>query len=173
MLVLEIGPNIKPQAQILWPDAEIKTLDIDENLKPDYVADSAHMPEELYEKFDAVLASHVLEHIPYWSSVQTLQEWAKVLKPGGTLHVVVPSFEWTAKQVLSEKPSRAILPHTFGGLTTPFDVHVAMYTMRYLRVCFEQAGLQVTKAASGEYHLLVQGQPYTAEQHYVCGVKNV
>ncbi|MFA5378406.1 MAG: methyltransferase domain-containing protein [Dehalococcoidia bacterium] len=172
MLVLEIGPNIKPQAQILWPEAEIKTLDIDENLKPDYVADAGKMPEELYEKFDAVLASHVLEHFPYWYSVLILKEWAKVLKPGGSLHVVVPSLEWVGKEILAEKPSKALLPHLFGGLTTPYDCHVAGYTMRYLRACFEAAELGVTKAASGDYCIMVQGTPYTAEQHYVCGVKN-
>ncbi len=40
--------------------------------------------------FDCVIASEVLEHIP--NDTQAMQELARVLKPGGTLAVTVPSF---------------------------------------------------------------------------------
>jgi len=48
MEVLEIGANVKPQAQLIWKDAKVLTLDIDPNMKPDIVADAGNMPAELY-----------------------------------------------------------------------------------------------------------------------------
>lgn len=38
--------------------------------------------------FDRVIAAHVLEHLP--NPHEVLQEWARVLKPGGTLTLVLP-----------------------------------------------------------------------------------
>lgn len=171
MKVLEIGPNLKPQAQMIWPDAEIVTLDIDPELKPDIVADAAHMPEELTGQFDAILASHVLEHFSYWNTGQVLAGWIECLKDGGELHVVVPSLEWAAREVLSEKPSQALLPHLFAGQVNQWDLHWAAFTLRKLRADMERAGLNVKRAKTGPYHITVAGTVWEAEQHYVMGVK--
>lgn len=38
--------------------------------------------------FDRVIATHVLEHLP--APHEVLQEWARVLKPGGVLSLVLP-----------------------------------------------------------------------------------
>jgi predicted SAM-dependent methyltransferase len=171
MLVLEIGANIKPQAKYVWENATIETMDADAAQNPTYVNDARKMPEHLYGKFDAVFASHVLEHIPYWEAHAALIEWGKVIKPGGELHIVVPSLEWAAEQILSEKPSKAIMPHLFAGLTTAWDVHLSGYTMRNLRSYMEIAGYRVIRARSGPYTLLVDKVPHEAEQHYVAGIK--
>jgi phosphatidylethanolamine/phosphatidyl-N-methylethanolamine N-methyltransferase len=40
------------------------------------------------DTFDRVIATHVLEHLPEPQSV--LREWARVLKPGGVLSLVLP-----------------------------------------------------------------------------------
>lgn len=40
------------------------------------------------DTFDRVIATHVLEHLPQPQAV--LREWARVLKPGGTLTLVLP-----------------------------------------------------------------------------------
>lgn len=40
------------------------------------------------ESFDRVIATHVLEHLPRPHEV--LREWNRVLKPGGTLSIVLP-----------------------------------------------------------------------------------
>ncbi|NMC80189.1 MAG: methyltransferase domain-containing protein [Chloroflexi bacterium] len=171
MRVLEIGPGSKPQAKQLWPDAIVTTMDADPNLKPDIVNDAREMPKRLYNQFDHLLASHVLEHIPWWSTVEALKEWAKVVKPGGSVHVVVPSLEWAAREILSENPSKAVIPHLYAGVTTAWDVHLAGFTMRRLRAVFEAAGLSVTRARSGPYHINILGEVMEAEQHYVCGMR--
>ena len=62
-------------------------VDYDESLKPDVVADLRHLP------FDDgvathVFASHVLEHFRWDEPV--LEEWHRVLRPGGEIVVIVP-----------------------------------------------------------------------------------
>ena len=170
--VLEIGAGPKPQAQQIWQDADIETMDADEKYNPTYLHDAATIPEELYEKYDVLLASHVLEHFPHWKTLNVLSEWIKAVKIGtGSVHIVVPSFEWAAEQALSEHPSRGTLPHLFGGITTPWDVHMTAFTMRHLRFVMEKSGLAVTQARTGPYLINAYGQVVTAEQHYVCGVR--
>lgn len=171
MEVLEIGANAKPQAHFIFPDAKIVTLDIDPAFSPDIVADAANMPEELKGRFDAILASHVLEHFSYWKEMDVLKGWVACLKEGGELHIVVPSAEWAAREVLSEKPSPALHGHMLAGQATQWDVHLNIFTMRKLRVLFERLGLTVFRAKTGEYHLNFHDKDYPAEQHYVAGKK--
>ncbi len=173
-LVLEIGANQKPQAQFIeeWKGAKILTLDVDKEQKPDIVADAADMPPELYGKLDGLLASHVLEHFSYWSTNKVLAGWVKCLKEGGELHILVPSLEWAARQVLSENPSPAIYAQLYAGQVNQWDVHLTGFTMRKLRQLFEKEGLAVHTARTGIYHLNVSTLGvFPAEQHYIVGVK--
>lgn len=174
MLVLEIGAGPKPKAQVMpgWENATIETMDADEQYNPTYLCDATDPPEELKEKFDCVLASHILEHVVYFKSMEVLQKWVDMLKPGGELHIIVPSLEWAAAEALSETPSRALFPHLFAGHVTEWDEHHSMYTMRLLRNMFDNLGLVVMRARTGKYPIMAFGIPEEAEEHYVMGVKN-
>lgn len=171
MKALVIGGTEK-EAKTLWKDAEVETMDANPENKATYTRDAQTMPEELYERYDVVLASHVLEHVPYWEVHKVLAEWAKVLKPGGEMHVIVPSLEWAAQQIaIEEKPSPALLQHLHGGIDTPWNIHLCSFTMRALRSVFEMAGLAVVRARTGPYHIMAYDKEYMAEQHYICGIK--
>lgn len=170
--VLEIGANVKPQAQLIWPNAAITTLDADPQFKPDIVGDARELSKALQgRRFDAIFASHVLEHIPWWQTDVVLKDWVACLNPGGSLHIVVPSLEWAARQILSERPSHALIPHMYAGVTTAWDVHVAGFTMRLLRAKLEKAGLAVMRARTGAYQILIGGEPMEAEQHYCAAYR--
>lgn len=172
MKVLEIGAGPFPQAQEIFPGAEILTMDADVEYEPSVLHDASIFPYPFEDgEFDAVFASHVLEHITYWKEQEVLNEWARILKPGGELHVLVPSWEWVARNVLAEKPSKALKPLAFAGQTTPWDVHLNMFTMRRLRVMFEKAGMGVFKARTGVRVINVVGELVETEQHYVAGRK--
>ena len=80
--------------------------------------------------FDRVIAAEVLEHIPHDGAA--LAELARVLRPGGTLAVTVPS--WLPEKLcwaLSEEYHAPAVP----------DGHVRIYTLRRLRARLRAAGL--------------------------------
>jgi SAM-dependent methyltransferase len=52
----------------------------------DHVGDARRLPFK-DATFDLVHASHVIEHIPWYQSLDVLREWVRVLRPGGALEV--------------------------------------------------------------------------------------
>jgi predicted SAM-dependent methyltransferase len=179
MKVLEIGAETKPQAQYVWKDAEIVYLDINEvkdipemEGKRFILGDAIDLAKVLDgETFDGIFASHVLEHFPWWDIPRLLANWVTCLNPGGSIHIVVPSLEWAAKQILSETPSPALQGHLYSDMSTPYHIHVGGFTMRLLRTQLEKAGLAVGTATTAEYQIQAYGEIHVAEQHYVAGYK--
>ena len=49
---------------------------------------------------DAVLAEHVFEHFSFAEEALVWREMARVLRPGGTLTLEVPDFEWVCATFL-------------------------------------------------------------------------
>lgn len=181
--VLEIGANVLPIAKGIYTEesvgeeVRITYLDADPNLDGVDVVHELSYPDSPLPftagKFDAIMASHILEHIPYFNELQAVKDWARCLKVGGTLNVIVPSWEFVARQVLSEESNMYIKPYAFGGLTSPWDVHVNMFTMNMLRSIFVAAGLSVVRARTGSRTIQSFDNPeYLVEQHYIAGVKN-
>jgi SAM-dependent methyltransferase len=54
-----------------------------------YVAEATSLSEIASDTYDAVLASHVLEHTA--NPLKAIHEWLRVIRPGGTLVIVVPN----------------------------------------------------------------------------------
>lgn len=76
--ILEIGPGNGWVARILEDfGLQVSTVDIDQNLKPDYVAHVEDLPIE-DNQYDAVVAFEVLEHLPFEKFVTNLKEMARV-----------------------------------------------------------------------------------------------
>lgn len=78
-----------------------QTIDIDPGNNPDIVADAASLPMIATETADEFYASHVLEHFSFPRVIHVLEEWARVLKPGGMLKVAVPDMEIYAHRILN------------------------------------------------------------------------
>lgn len=77
-IILEIGPGpgvFKAVATVLGHN--VKTLDIDPELRPDYVASVFSMPFEK-ASFDVVCAFQMLEHLPYLRSLEAFSEMVRV-----------------------------------------------------------------------------------------------
>ena len=80
--VLEIGPGpgaFQSVAKVFG--LHVKTLDIDPELKPDYLAQANAMPFE-DNSFDVVCAFQMLEHVPYELSLCIFKEMCRVAKNG-------------------------------------------------------------------------------------------
>jgi SAM-dependent methyltransferase len=89
---------------LLIDNMDIISLDVDPETEPDICADLCSLPEKellpfeeggLRTKgmFDAVYASHVLEHFPPNKTMAALRAMAHVLKPSGFAIIRVPSIE--------------------------------------------------------------------------------
>jgi len=80
---LEIGPG----------DERIEgfeTLNIFNGPNVDYVYDASKALPFEDNTFDLIYASHILEHVVWYHTEATLEEWVRILKSGGILEVWVP-----------------------------------------------------------------------------------
>ena len=65
-------------------------IDNDPSCVPDLLADMMNIPLK-GNRYDFIIACHVLEHTVH--TIQTLKEWHRLLKVGGTLAIAVPNGE--------------------------------------------------------------------------------
>lgn len=91
MKKLEIGPHETRRTPDGQPAATWDTLDkqYDATFEANWSGDltSLPIPDNTY---DWVHASHVLEHIPWWQTVDALRAIRRILNPGGRFTVWVP-----------------------------------------------------------------------------------
>jgi predicted SAM-dependent methyltransferase len=80
------------------PWREIR-LDIDPVVAPDIVAAITNMEDVATESVDAVWSSHSLEHLFPHEVPLALQEFARILKPGGFVLITLPDIEEVAKHI--------------------------------------------------------------------------
>lgn len=83
------------------------------------------------DTFDRIIAAEVLEHIP--DDEGAIAELHRVLKPGGTIAVTIPS--WLPEKICWALSDEYHAPHVPGG-------HVRIYTENELRRKLRAAGLK-------------------------------
>jgi ubiquinone/menaquinone biosynthesis C-methylase UbiE len=96
--VLEIGGGRSGMAALLYPQAEVVTLDIDPSLAPSHsgranfvCGDARNLPFE-DGSFDLATLFDVLEHIP--EDHLATAEAVRVTRPGGCVLVSTPRADW-------------------------------------------------------------------------------
>lgn len=85
---IEIGPGRSPlcsRSNTIFLDRF--TDNQDATVRPDIVSDAARLPIR-DGAFDFLLSSHMLEH--HQDTIRTLDEWKRVLKPGGVMFLILP-----------------------------------------------------------------------------------
>lgn len=89
------------------------------------------------EVADVVYASHCLEHFPKSETLNVLREWVRVLKPGGTIKIAVPDFEW----ICANLDNPLTEGYVMGGQTDENDFHHALFNRAKLTKLMEMCGL--------------------------------
>lgn len=155
MMKLEIGPGNSR----LGPDWQ--TLDSPRSPyvdSCDFTAEWGDTPLPFGSaEFDLVYASHVLEHVPWFKTIDALKEVYRILKPGGIFEVWVPNFRYLVSCYRTETCGddwRRDNPNsdpmlwlngrifTYGGplgLADP-NWHRAVFDERYLTQCLMEGG---------------------------------
>lgn len=89
---------------------------------------------------EEVYASHVLEHFPAGNVQNVVNEWVRVLKPGGRIRIAVPDFAWIVE---AYKAGLDVPVGSFvmGGQIDANDFHQSMFDEAGLRWQMEKAGL--------------------------------
>jgi len=77
-----------------------ETLNVVWDWHVDYIVDASGKLPFSESTFDLVYASHVLEHIPWYQVQDVLNEWVRLLKPGGRIEVWVPDGYKIAKSII-------------------------------------------------------------------------
>ncbi len=91
---------------------------------------------------ELIYASHVLEHFDQFEVKTVLDEWKRVLAPGGILRLAVPDFEQLVAIYHSTQDVGKILGYLFGQEkpARKFTHHKCTYDFRSLQVTLETAG---------------------------------
>lgn len=152
-----------------------ETLNISAGRGVDYVYDCAKPLPFPSETFLTIYASHVLEHVPWYSVEATVAEWARLLAPGGTLEIWVPDGEKICSAFVAAEdegdrafendgwyrfnPARDPCVWASGrifsygdGKGTPSSPnwHRALFSRRYLKEVLRRSGLVEIRDMSAE-----------------------
>lgn len=78
------------------------------------------------ESVDLIYASHCLEHFKYRDINRVLNEWKRVLKPGGILRLSVPDFDKLIKIYNDTNNPDDIVEQIMGGQNSRYNFHYVL-----------------------------------------------
>lgn len=136
------------------------------------------------DSVDEIHASHILEHFSYGDVERVLQDWVRVLKPGGAIRIAVPDVTKIVADtsLINDAKWRFYM---MGGQTNDDDFHRSCFTSALLRYYMEQAGIvgieawtttNGASAAALPFSLNLQGRKGTAmevEQERKAGKETI
>jgi ubiquinone/menaquinone biosynthesis C-methylase UbiE len=154
MKCLDIGPGKK--AVMKQPGESWKTLQHPRNgryKKGDISHDITNIPWPIKSNtYQIVYASHVLEHVPWYQTIDVLQEIYRILVPGGCAEIYVPDLRVIVNCYLTQtmadtwrkhNPEDDYMLWVNGRLFTYGDKpHRAAFDEPYLKRCMIKAGFQ-------------------------------
>lgn len=94
---------------------------------------------------DEILIVQTFEHLSRSEASKALDNWYRILKPGGKLHIDVPDFEETAKQLLArknEKEKEWYYRLIFGSQKNEYAFHKDGYSFAKLKTMLEGHGFK-------------------------------
>lgn len=126
-------------------------VDLHDAHGPDLAADVTSLPMLPSGYFEEIIAQDVLEHLERHKTVAALQEWSRLLAPGGLLHIRVPSlfdlFELLASPAWRPlEKTEEVIHFMYGTQAYSGDYHLAGFTARILSAYLARAGLAVCTA---------------------------
>jgi hypothetical protein len=114
-------------------------IDIRDDVEPDVVANVHDLSD--FNGVDEIYFCHGLEHIPRPEIDMVLQEWYRVLIPGGVLRLSVPDFAVLARLYIHEGVLlERLLGPLHGGQNYEGNLHYCSYDYETLALCLSRNG---------------------------------
>lgn len=88
------------------PDKKVGYTNIDLNPeeKPDLVLDVTKLSSHFKcNEVDVIESYHLVEHLTYWSAINAICDWYRVLKVGGILIAELPNFDKCITELMKSK----------------------------------------------------------------------
>ena len=163
-LVLHVGPGHKNNGAKLplnlqgqgWSEVR---LDIDPNNEPDIVGSILDMKAVSDQSFDVVYSSHNIEHVYEYQVEQVLQEFWRVLKPGGYVLITCPDLQCIGQWLLDDRLTDNAYQSPAGGIRpldmlyghcasiasgNPYMAHKTGFTLTSLSAALKKVGFART-----------------------------
>jgi predicted SAM-dependent methyltransferase len=139
-----------------WMDSGIINIDCRNLLPPDGITFLRADVSDLSDMFAdghvvEIWAKDVLEHFPQGMAAKVLDEWTRLLAPGGVLHLKTPDLQALAQFILNGSEKDEVKAYrVYGGQNYAENFHRAGFTVPMLRSLLEARGLEVLEAKRHE-----------------------
>lgn len=144
-LRLEIGPGNQPRDGWTHVDVQSKRPTVD------IVADARDIPLPSGSVLE-VFASHVFEHFGWRESGFVLDEWRRVLAPGGRIEIHVPDLDVACEAWLEGRYEMA-LPPFYGDQKDDDDYHYAGFNWNLLSALLKAHGfVEIARIRPESHH---------------------
>jgi FkbM family methyltransferase len=130
------------------------------------------------DSIEEIVASHVLEHFSHRETSLVLQEWVRVLKPGGKVRLAVPDFEEVARLYLAGAAVN-VQGYVMGGHCDSDDRHGCIFDKESLTELMMECGLErigpwdtaAFGCAAGPHSLNLQGFKPSSTVKKITGLR--
>jgi 2-polyprenyl-3-methyl-5-hydroxy-6-metoxy-1,4-benzoquinol methylase len=126
-------------------------------VRPDYVLTSDSLAAQITDRFDYVIACHVIEHVP--NMIAWLNNLHGLLTANGKLFLAVPDRRYTFDILRPETSLAHIINDFYRAVTTPDLEHIFEHL-------FLKREVSASAAWKGDIQSLLEQQRYTVEQAY-------
>ena len=128
----------------MWRYTQEGSINIDLHGSPDLKADARSLPIRP-SSVDWVESHHLLEHFTLKEGLNVLEEWARVLKPGGWLFLTLPNLLGMVNMITGAHN----IPEIWNGINMfiygqdgPGMRHLSTYSPSFLKFRLEQFGFE-------------------------------
>jgi predicted SAM-dependent methyltransferase len=108
----------------------------------DLFADIKDLPFQ-ENSMDEIRTCQVFEHFTYYEGKQLLQNWMRILKPGGVVHIDIPDLDGTIQLYNEAKTIRErdwAVRLLMGSQKNEYGIHKGMYNKDMIKEILEEMG---------------------------------
>ena len=117
-----------------------KHLDVLESEHIDFVCDAGNLEMIDSESVNEIYACHILEHFRRDQAPGALEEWCRVLVPGGVIRIAVPDFEAIVDEYHQNRDAARVQGLLYGGQNYDYNFHFVAYDFEMLERLLQESG---------------------------------